>query len=180
MPTPRKPLAFISVSIFILALIGSMTFAQHTKGSSAAYSVTALGPIPGTTESEAYTLTDLGALPGDSYSTVSRGLNGISPFGGNPLNNAGQVAGTSISCPTSCAYTATLFSNGTATNINTLNSSSSFAVAVNASGQVVGLEERNSTCDCNDAFLYSNGSMQDINNNALFPTGSVATGINTL
>jgi probable HAF family extracellular repeat protein len=125
-----------------------------------------------------YTLTDLGALPGDSGSTVSRGLNGVSPFGGNPLNNAGQVAGTSISCPTSCSYTATLFSNGTVTNINTLNSSSSFATAVNASGQVVGLEERNVSCHCNDAFLYNNGSMQDINNNSLFPGGSAAIGIN--
>lgn len=121
-----------------------------------------------------YTLKDLGALPGDSASTVSRGLNGVSPFGGNPLNNAGQVAGTSFE---PSAFTATLFSNGTATNLNTLGSSSSLAIAVNATAQVVG-EEMNSVCNCNHAFLYSNGSMQDINDNSLFPNGSAAIGIN--
>ena len=122
-----------------------------------------------------YSITDLGALPGSPDSSVSRGLQGVSPFGGNPLNNTGQVAGTSFGTGTNIA---TLFSKGTATNINTLNSSQSLAVAVNASGQVVGLAERNSACNCYDAFLYSNGSMQDINNSALFPGGSTAIGIN--
>jgi probable HAF family extracellular repeat protein len=112
-----------------------------------------------------YTITDLGALAGNTSSVL-----GYANTFSAPLNNAGQAAGAS-------GTTATLFSNGTVTNINTLNSTSSLGVAINASGQVVG-QERNSACSCWHAFLYSNGSMQDINDNSLFPVGSSATGIN--
>jgi len=115
-----------------------------------------------------YTLTDLGALPGDTGSEVGDGTQAYA----NPLNNAGQAAGASFG-----ADTATLFSNGKAININTLNSSISLGNAINASGEVAG-QEINAACDCYHAFLYSNGSMQDINNNSVFPGGSIAYGIN--
>ena len=70
-----------------------------------------------------YTLTDLGAASGD---LVSESF-GLSP--------GGKAAGDS-SNPS--AAVATLFSNGTATNVNTLNANVSVGNAVNDSGQVAG------------------------------------------
>jgi probable HAF family extracellular repeat protein len=65
---------------------------------------------------QTYTLTDLGALPGNPRSTA---------YG---LNNLGQAVGTSDLSAGSPV--ATLFSNGTVTNMNTLNASSSIATSI--------------------------------------------------
>ena len=116
-----------------------------------------------------YTITDLGALPGDAASETGLGTQSYS----DGLNNLGQVSGAS-SNPT--ADVATLFSNGSTTNLNTLNAGVSLGNAINASGQVAGEEENPSGVF--HAFLYTNGSMQDINDNALFSNGSIAYGIN--
>jgi hypothetical protein len=60
-------------------------------------------------QAQSYGIADLGALPGNSTSKA---------YG---LNNLGQAAGVSDSG----AAIATLFRNGTATNMNTLNASNS-------------------------------------------------------
>jgi probable HAF family extracellular repeat protein len=119
-----------------------------------------------------YTVSDLGALTGDSTSEL-----GLSTMNrGGAINKLGQTAGAS-SNPT--ADVASLFSNGTVTNLNTLGASVSLANAINDSGQIAGEESISSDpCGCFHAFLYANGKMQNIESSALFPEGSIAYGIN--
>jgi hypothetical protein len=71
---------------------------------------------------QTYTITHLGALPGNTTSKA---------YG---LNNLGQAVGTSDSG----AAVATLFSNGTVTNMNTLNASVSVATSISGSSQATG------------------------------------------
>ena len=120
-----------------------------------------------------YSIKDLGAVAGDSESQVGQGT----ITAGEGLNNLGQAAGSSWN--PGADPTATLFDNGTATNINTIRATASMATAINDSGQVVGQETRsNDKCGCWHAFLYSNGAMTNIENTAIFPDGSEAYGIN--
>jgi hypothetical protein len=102
--------------------------------------------IEASTTSAGYTLTDLGALPGSPDSSVSRGLQGISAFGGNPLNNLGQIVGFAgfpgQSYPRFIPATqhAIIFKNNGAVDLNTLIPSNSgytlnFAVAINDGGR---------------------------------------------
>src|ERR1022692_4312225 len=117
-----------------------------------------------------YNITDLGAVPGQA---VSKGY---------ALNDLGQAAGIS---ETPSGAIATLFSNGKASRIGTLEplpggyEDATIATAINRSGEIVGYEPFSS--DPNNtfhAFLYSNGSMKDIHSASLFPAGTSAWGIN--
>jgi probable HAF family extracellular repeat protein len=113
---------------------------------------------------QSFTITDLGALPGNTTTNA---------YG---LNSLGQAVGTSDSG----AATATLFSNGTVTNMNTLNASVSVATSIGGSSEAAGYNIFYS--DPNPifrAFLYSNGSMTDIQSDSLFPSGTQAWGINS-
>ena len=113
---------------------------------------------------QTYTIADLGALPGNT-TTKAYGL-----------NNLGQAVGTSDSG----AAIATLFSNGKATNMNTLNASVSVATAISGSGQATGYNIFYSNPSPTfRAFVYSNGSMTDIQSDSLFPSGTQPTGINS-
>jgi probable HAF family extracellular repeat protein len=86
----------------------------------------------------------------------------------------GQAAGTSANATSGIA---TLYSDGNAISLGTLGASdSSFAQAINGSGQVVGYDWLSS--GVGHAFLYSNGRMTDIHSASLFPDGSTAQGIN--
>jgi probable HAF family extracellular repeat protein len=116
-------------------------------------------------QAQTYNITDLGALPGDNTSA------------GNGLNSAGQAAGTS-SNPT--GGIATLFSGGKAISLGTLGVLDvSFGAAVNALGEAVGYDYSDSTSPpVAHAFQYSNGRMVDIHSPSLFPSGTLATGIN--
>ncbi len=75
---------------------------------------------------------------------------------------------------------ATLFSKATTTNMNTLGADVSVATAISGSGQAAGY----SIFDSNPnpifrAFLYSNGSMTGIQSDTLFPSGTIAYGMNS-
>jgi probable HAF family extracellular repeat protein len=88
-----------------------------------------------------YSVTDLGA--GQAYG----------------INASGQVVGQNG------AGQAFLYSNGTTTNLGTLGGAYSFALNINASGQVVGWAENpgNTT----QGFLYSNGTMMGLSPTAV-------------
>ena len=66
-----------------------------------------------------------------------------------------------------------LYGNGTATDLGTLGGSSSFALGINDSGQVVGWAD--SAGNTTHGFLYNNGSMTNLSPSSL--TGG-AQGIN--
>jgi probable HAF family extracellular repeat protein len=114
---------------------------------------------------QSYSITDLGAVSGQK---VSKGYG---------LNNLGQAAGSS-SNPSGAI--ATLFSNGKAINLGTLEPLDvAIATALNGIGQVVGYEPFSSSPgNTFHAFLWSNGSMIDIHSASLFPGGTIAEGIN--
>jgi probable HAF family extracellular repeat protein len=127
------------------------------------------------TSTAAYSLTDLCPLAKDAPCEVGKG--GYFFFAlGDALNNSGQGAGTSTDSGEE--PTATLFQNGKLKNLNTLGAMSSEGMAINASGQVAGMERPSSDPVAGHAFLYSNGKMTDIENSSLFPNGSQAYGIN--
>jgi probable HAF family extracellular repeat protein len=115
-------------------------------------------------QAQIYAITDLGALPGNSASKA---------YG---LNNLGQAVGISDSG----AAIATLFSNGTATNMNTLNANVSVATCISGSSQAAGYNIFYSNPNTTfRAFLYGNGAMTDIQSDSLFPSGTLAHGINS-
>ena len=115
-------------------------------------------------QAQIYGITDLGALPGNSASKA---------YG---LNNLGQAVGISDSG----AAIATLFSNGTATNMNTLNANVSVATCISGSSQAAGYNIFYSNPNTTfRAFLYGNGAMTDIQSDSLFPSGTLAHGINS-
>jgi chitinase len=114
---------------------------------------------------QVYGITDLGTLPGTKKSVA---------YG---LNDLGQAVGVS-SNPT--AAIATLFSKGTTTNMNTLGADVSVATAISGSGQAASYNIFDSNPNpIFRAFLYSNGSMTDIQSDTLFPSGTIAYGINS-
>jgi hypothetical protein len=84
--------------------------------------------LTGTSQSPAqtYTVTDLGTVPRDHVS-AGYGLNGVGQAAGTSSNPSGAIA--------------TLFSNGQAINLGTLEPNDvSVATAVNGSAEVVGYE----------------------------------------
>ena len=118
----------------------------------------------GRLQAQTYGITDLGALPGNSTSKA---------YG---LNKLGQAVGVSDSG----AAIATLFRNGTATNMNTLNADVSVATCISGSSQAAGYNIFYSNPNLVfRAFLYGNGSMTDIQSDSLFPSGTQAHGINS-
>jgi probable HAF family extracellular repeat protein len=95
--------------------------------------------------------------------------------GANAINDNGQVVGAAYNG----SYHATLWQNGTATDLGTLSgtqAAQSFAVAINASGQVVGYSSALGDTETH-AFLWQNGTMSDLG--TLGGTFSQAFGINT-
>jgi probable HAF family extracellular repeat protein len=118
----------------------------------------------GRLQAQTYGITDLGALPGNSTSKA---------YG---LNNLGQAVGVSDSG----AAIATLFRNGTATNMNTLSADVSVATCISGSSQAAGYNIFYSNPNPTfRAFLYGNGGMTDIQSDSLFPFGTLAYGINS-
>ena len=115
-------------------------------------------------QAQSYAIADLGALPGNSTSKA---------YG---LNNLGQAVGISDSG----SAIATLFRNGTATNMNTLNADVSVATCISGSSQAAGYNIFYSNPNLIfRAFLYGNGAMTDIQSDSLFPFGTQAYGINS-
>jgi probable HAF family extracellular repeat protein len=113
---------------------------------------------------QSYAIADLGALPGNSTSRA---------YG---LNNLGQAVGVSDSG----AAIATLFRNGTATNMNTLNAGVSVATCISGSSLAAGYNIFSSNPNPTfRAFVYGNGGMTDIQSDSLFPSGTQAYGINS-
>lgn len=118
-------------------------------------------------QAQTYTLKDLGAAPGESVSV------------GYGLNEMGQAAGTS-SAPSGAM--ATLFSNGLATNLGTLEPNDvAIATGISRTTEVVGYEFFSSTPNnTSHAFVYSNGRLLDIHSPSLFPAGTMAEAVNGL
>jgi probable HAF family extracellular repeat protein len=88
------------------------------------------------------------------------------------VNDSGQVVGS-----TQGPNHATLWINGTATDLGTLGGANSDARAINSLGQIVG---SSNTTGGTDAFIYLNGSMIDLNKQIFDPNWQLisATGIN--
>jgi probable HAF family extracellular repeat protein len=123
-----------------------------------------------------YSLTDLCPQSGKAPCGVGKGAFAELVFGG-AINDLGQAAGQSTDSLEE--PTASLFSNGKIANLNTLGAMSSVALAINASGEVAGIETPpNAPTNFGHAFLYSHGKMTNIENASLFPNGSQAYGIN--
>jgi probable HAF family extracellular repeat protein len=128
-----------------------------------------------------YSITDL--CPQSAEAPCEVGKGSIDPqlyfVLGGAINSLGQAAGGSPNA--NFEEQATLFSNGKLTNLNTLGAGYSLANAINASGQVAGIETTSCDEPCAEfhAFLYSNGKMTNIENSSLFPAGSQAYGINS-
>jgi probable HAF family extracellular repeat protein len=114
---------------------------------------------------QSYRITDLGTLPGDLKS-VALSFNDLGQAVGSSSNPSGAIAA--------------LFSGGRVTNLNTLNADVSVATAINGFGQVVGYNIfYNTATTVFRAFLYSGGTMMDIHSPSLFPSGTIAYGINS-
>jgi probable HAF family extracellular repeat protein len=155
-----------------------------------------LGPLADGFYSEATGINDAGQVAGWSdtgsydngyleYSAVRYAADGVAqnlgvPLGetnsfGQAINASGSVVGYTYS--TGTAYLALLFSsNGGIKLLGTLpNGSSSLALGINKSGQIVG-EADVGTVDANDnpiyhAFLYTGGAMYDLNSLCKNSTG---------
>ena len=119
---------------------------------------------------QTYTITDLGALQGTAQGNDATSI----PYA---LNNLGESAGVSEN---PSAAIATLFSNGSNTNLGFLDSQVgddvSVAYGINGTGEVVGAGLAGDGTAFH-AFLYSNGKMTDINSASVFPGGSRAYAI---
>jgi probable HAF family extracellular repeat protein len=132
----------------------------------AAVGVVSLVALLAAAATQQYKVTDLGAVAGQLVS------------GAYGLNNLGQAAGVS-SDPGGAI--ATLFAGGKATSLGTLVAGDvSIAEGISSTGQVVGyVVEYPASGTVYHAFLYSNANMQDIDSASLFPSGTVAYGINS-
>jgi probable HAF family extracellular repeat protein len=86
------------------------------------------------------------------------------------INDSGQVTGISIGPENGGAF---LFSNGTMTNIDTLDSGNSTGLAINDNGVVVGVVNIPIGSGNTHAFVFMGGSMMDLN--TLIPAGSGLT-----
>jgi probable HAF family extracellular repeat protein len=87
------------------------------------------------------------------------------------INDAGQVVGNSYLAGYSGTLHAFLFSDGTMTDIDTLNSDASSALGINNNGVAVGMvDDQPSLGYGSDAFVYMGGEMMDLN--TLIPAGS--------
>jgi len=140
----------------------SLALAINNRGQVVGYANT-----PGDTEQHAFlwqdgAMTDLGTL-GGTYSYA---------YG---INNRGQAVGDAGTSGDSADH-AFLWQDGTMTDLGSLGGDS-LAVAINASGTVIG---QSFTTDNYDPFIYSKGTMTDLY--TLLPAGAVThlvvTGIN--
>ena len=134
----------------------------HMRGLLAASLVASAAP----SLAQTYRVTDLGAVSGDSVSKAYS------------LNDLGQAAGSSSS-PSGAI--ATLFSNGQAINLGTLEPGDvAIATGINKSAEVVGYEPfySNGGTGTSHAFLYSGGVLHDIHSPSLFPAGTSAAAVN--
>ncbi|HEY6326819.1 MAG TPA: hypothetical protein VIW73_09955 [Candidatus Cybelea sp.] len=122
----------------------------------------------GATSTATYTLTDLGTLPGCNGSEV-----GFARFSGR-----GEISSTGLAVGSSdCGATvATRFNKGQTKNLNTIGANVSFAASINDSGQITGTETMTSN-GTPHAFLYNNGKMRPLDD-SLFQGGTEAIQIN--
>jgi probable HAF family extracellular repeat protein len=123
--------------------------------------------VAGTTSllAQNYSITDLGAVPGQRESA------------GYGLNVSGEAAGVSSSPGGDIP---TLFSGGQAINLGTLKPMDiAVATCINGFEDVAGYEpETSSSPEVSHAFVYSAGKLFDIDSPSLFPSGTMAEGIN--
>ena len=145
---------------------------QSSQQSSAAYTITDLGTLPGDVGSGANGINDAGQVVG--YSTSSDGLEkaflyssggmaGLGTLSGETqsiargINAAGQVVGYADNA--SGDYQAFLYSNGSMTALGTLGGNYSWATGINDDGQIAGYASAANGAE--HVFIY-NGSMVDL------------------
>jgi probable HAF family extracellular repeat protein len=95
-------------------------------------------------------MTDLGSLGPANSSSWGAGINA-----------SGQITGTTSSSQPDAQFHAFLYSGGSMQDLGTLDGSSSYGMAINASGHVVGRSYIPNGAQ--HAFLYANGEMKDLN-----------------
>jgi probable HAF family extracellular repeat protein len=139
--------------------------------------MTNLGTLGGQ-YSFAYDINASGQVVGEAYRSSGGGgaflysdglMTDLGPGEACGINDSGQVVGKGN-------YHAFLYSSGTITDLGTLGGSSSTGLAINASGQVVGVADTTDDTSHSHAFLYSNGTMTDLG--TLGGDGSIARDIN--
>ena len=112
---------FVSIStVLVISIVTLSGLGQSLNGKSLAGSLA--------TKRVRYVVTDIGTLPRGSTSF------------GFDLNNAGWVASSSSFAGGSDQH-ATLWNNGTMIDLGTLGGANSYAFAVNASGQIIGISD---------------------------------------
>ena len=146
-----------------------------------------LGTLPGGTFSQAFSINETGHVAGTSGAAggISRAFLyngsvmqnlGTLPGGTNSLaffiNDSDVAVGRSEFAPGNSATRATIYSNGTVTDLGTLGGINSSANAINNANVVVGHSEFNSgnLVAFVQAFIYKNGAM--VNLNARIPANS--------
>jgi probable HAF family extracellular repeat protein len=150
---------------------------------------TDLGTLPGYWYSEGNDINADGVIAGlvnsgssargfvySNHTMTMLGTLGGSQSWANAINDSGQIAG-SAELPSGFGH-ASIFSNGTVTDLGTLQNGigNSDAYDINASGQVVGYS--NTTNGSMHAFLYSNGKMNDLGTLPDYSLYSYANSIN--
>ena len=89
------------------------------------------------------------------------------------INDTGQVTGNSYTGDARGSLHAFLFSDGTMTDIDTIDSQASWAFGINSNGVVVGQVANQPDSMAYHAFVFMGGSMMDLN--TLIPAGSGLT-----
>jgi probable HAF family extracellular repeat protein len=116
-------------------------------------------------------ITDLGTLGGSSSNAYA--INDAAQV----VGNSGVVGYSDINGNTSASH-ATLWSNGSITDLGTLGGAYSSANAINNAGQVAGTSNIVRNIDPFHATLWSNGSITDLGTLEGFASGSGARAIN--
>lgn len=160
--------------VLILVLLSSTLASAEIR-----YSITDLGILDGTLESEGMNINETGQIIGWSFmgytqdfprNSIFQGfyydhgvMTNMGTFGGNfsyayGLNNQGQAVGSADDANGN--FQAFLYQNGQKTALGTMDLDMSEAHGINNSGMIVGTAWNS---DSTRAFIYENGRMSDLN-----------------
>jgi probable HAF family extracellular repeat protein len=164
----RRQLLSAAYSVTLLGPPGVEVIPQaiNDNGEVAGYFLTPARTFDAFTE-QAGNFTDLGTLGGQSIATIVA------------INDAGQIAGTTLSAPPYIASSGTtpfLYSGGQVIDLDTFPGAVATVVAMNRSGQVIFDSNVAFGNDNSHGFVYSNGQLTDLG--SLGGPQTFVTGIN--